>query len=137
VNKCEPGQCERNHVDRARQQEENRRTLGDVANRAAPVDQQPGACRDAPRPAERHGGVECQLRQRHAGAEADWGALEHLEERQHVAKAGQQFERDRDPNPAAAHVGDGACHPVQPRDRQQQPCDERDEVREGDQPWRR
>ena len=100
---------------------------------AAALDQQPGADRDAARATERHGRAERQFAERDARTEPDGRAVEHLQEREDVAEAGEDLQPDADQQPAHAHVANGVRDAAEARDREQQADDDRDQDRERDQ----
>ena len=63
------GQDQRDHVDRARVQEQHGRALGDPPRGRAPLDHQPCADRHAARAPQRHRRPECLLAERHSRPE--------------------------------------------------------------------
>ncbi len=130
---AESGQDQRDHVDRAGQQEQHRRALGDPSWVAAALHQQPRADRDAAGATERDRRAERELAERDPRPEANRRSFEHLQEGQHVAQAGEDLEHDREHEPAAAHLADRVGHAVQPGDREQQADDDRDQDPERDQ----
>jgi hypothetical protein len=114
------GEDERDHVDRGRQQEQGRGTLGGPARRRASLDQQQHTDSLAGGPAERYGRVERQFGQRDSCAEPYRGPLKHLQEREHVAQARKDLENDRRHQPRRLHVLDDPADAVEARDREQQ-----------------
>ena len=126
----EPGEHQRDHVDGAGEQEQDRGALGDPARRRAALDEQPGADGDAAGSADRHRGAERELAQGDARAEADRRSFEDLQEGEHVAEAREDLEPDRGRNPPALHVRERVPDPVKPRYCQYQADDERDQDRE-------
>ena len=61
----ESGCRQREHVDRAGEEKQDGRALGDARRVAAPFDEQQGSRGDAAGPTQRNGGAECELAQRH------------------------------------------------------------------------
>ena len=72
--------------------------------------------------------------QGHPRAEPQRRAVEHLQEREHVADAGEDLQHDRHQQPAEVHVGDlvgdavQAGHRQQQRDHQREQDDQRDQA---------
>jgi hypothetical protein len=106
--------------------------LGDPAGLASALHQQPSPDRDAARSAQRDRRSERQLAEGHPSAESDRGAIEHLQEGQHIPQAGEDLESDRDQQPVDSHVCHGFGHSVQSRHSKQQPHDERSQDRQRD-----
>ncbi len=123
-----PADDQRQHVDRGGQQEQDRRALRDRGRVPAALDQQQAADRDAADAAQRYRRVERQLGQRDPRPETDRRALEHLQEREDVAGAGEDLEHDRHDHPAELHPRHRVGDALQAGHREQQPDRERDQA---------
>ena len=129
----EAGDDEGDHVDCAREQKQHRRALGDATEGRTAFHEQPSSHRHAAHPAERDGGVERELGERHPGAEADRSALEDLEEGQHVPQAREDLEAHGGGHPPAVHPTHRVGDALEAGDGEKQADDQGDQDHEGDQ----
>jgi hypothetical protein len=129
----EAGQHKSDHVDRAGQEEQDGRAFGNTPGIAPALDEQPRADGDASHSAKRYGGAERELAERHARAEAQRRAFEHLQEGDQVADAREDLQPHAHEQPAGSHLADLVGNAVQPGDGEQQSGHERDEDHERDQ----
>ena len=90
-------------VDRAGQQKQHGGQVGHPCRSPASFDQQHRTGGDAPGATERHGGAEREFAEGDPRAEPDRGAIEDLEEREHIGRTREDLQRDRQQDQAGGH----------------------------------